>query len=237
MPSPSPARRLAHVAVAAALLALGFGVGWWARGPDETPAPPAAEPTRSPAAAETSPAPTPLPPVTDEPSPFSLDAEAIDALRRDVEALRTSAPRIRRAWPQQPGRDSADEWPERMETLFSDCGGGLELVDTRCDEFPCVATVRTDEPPRDEIVKLTDLFGPDCAALAADMPDAEHALIVTFDVDCPDGATETMMVFATGDAAPLQEAYPEGDDQILTRLMLDLSRRSEALAAEWPCGD
>ncbi|MCP4868284.1 MAG: hypothetical protein GY898_06150 [Proteobacteria bacterium] len=69
------------------------------------------------------------------------------------------------------------------------------------------------------------------------MPDAEHGVLMDFAVDCPDGATETMLVFATGDLDPLVAAFPEAtDEDIVQRLMMDLSRRSEALAADWECG-
>jgi hypothetical protein len=123
-----------------------------------------------------------------------------------------------------------------MRRLFEECETDLELVGTDCAEFPCVATLKGEPWGESLVVELESVFG-DCPALQQDPPDSGHALLLDYEVDCPDGATETMLVFATGDIDPLIDAYPGvPDDQIISRLMMDLGRRGTDLATAWPCG-
>jgi len=129
-----------------------------------------------------------------------------------------------------------------MQRIFDECAPeGMRLDSTHCEEFPCLGLVVADEWPRGFAVDLTDIFGDDCAPLQEDMPDTGHAMLLDFDVDCPDGATESLLVFATGDADPLEQAYPHEDWEdsfdVLYRLMMDLSRRAETLTGQWPCAD
>ncbi len=181
------------------------------------------------------------PPRASRPKATTVDTAAVEELSSRIAEARASrppAPKIERPWPYAPGRDAATEWPDRMARLFDECGGEMEMVATECTDFPCVATVRADEWEPGLVVPLRKMFGDDCAALADDLPDSEHAVLMDFNVDCPDGATETMLVFATGDMGPLVDAFPEANDEdLVRRLMMDLGRRSEALAADWPCAE
>lgn len=166
----------------------------------------------------------------------TLSTDAIQAFAERAREAREARPQIQRAWPHTIGRDGDQEWPDRMERLFEQCGGSTDLVATDCSEFPCVATASGEKFESGMIVKLTDMFGEDCPELADDPPDAGHAVVLDYQVDCPDGATETMLMFATGDMGPLVDAYPEAtDEDLVQRLMLDLSRRSDELLATWPC--
>ena len=165
-----------------------------------------------------------------------LDTDALDDLSRRLREARDESPRIERHWPGDIDRDGPDLWPDRMRRLFDECDTGLDLVRTDCAEFPCVATLRGDRWKEGLVVSLESVFG-DCPALAEAPPDAGHALLLDYEVDCPDGATETMLVFATGDVDPLIAAYPGvPDDQIISRLMMDLGRRGSDLGLDWPCG-
>ncbi len=165
-----------------------------------------------------------------------LDTSAVDELSRRLRRAREARPTIERHWPATIDRDGPDAWPDRMQRLFEECDTALDFVATDCAEFPCVATLRG-EPAEELVVELGDLFG-DCPALAEDPPDAGHAMLLDYEVDCPDGATETMMIFATGDVDPLLDAYPGvPDEQVISRLLMDLGRRGTDLAMGWPCGE
>lgn len=168
-------------------------------------------------------------------------------LARFADALRDSPatePKVERRWPVEIGRDGPEEWPDRVARWFAECDTGLEVVSTDCSEFPCLSTLRGDQWKPGLVIKLDDVFG-DCPALDADRPDSEHALLIDYEVDCPDGATETMLVFATGDVDALVEAYPEvpregeanslSGHEIISRLVHDVGRRSDGLLGTWPC--
>lgn len=173
-------------------------------------------------------------------APSSTDCGEVDTRLKWCEGRLAAAsrekPTGRREWPATNPDEAPDRWTENLASLVQRCQLPADIVVTDCDEYPCVAGVRPQDPTlsRKAFVEMVET----CPATTELFPGL-NADAVNVPVHCPDGSTEPgLVMFIMGDTDaknPAVAALFPGQEVQLADVIVYAGRRTEAAVQMWDC--
>lgn len=133
------------------------------------------------------------------------------------------------SWPMDtPAHLLPDAFTAQVEKAAAECTGfGLDLVDVRCDEPPCVAMFRTE--PGAQSMGFTD-FVNNCAQWSE--PFGTMVQSSTGQADCEDGSTERYVMLTV----PTDEILGKPEDRTeQSERFKRINARTQELRSQWRC--
>lgn len=204
----------------------GIWLGWTLHQPPEaqaTPAPPAPRERRV--------------VCTNVTAPEPVEAQELGTRLEWCEARLSAATRVRptgrKEWPEDmAGAESPEDWPATAEALLARCQPDVKMEVVDCEEYPCVAALRGPEGIDVEAMRK-ELKR--CAQTDAALAEQDIEL-GSVTVRCPDGSTETALVFSLWDQeSPVLSSVFGGREVTFADYIIHAGRRAESAVQLWSC--